>query len=491
MSELTSCNNATLKVYQPTTDNPWDAKKVQHLCRRLGFGATHSTIESALLQTPSDFVDALIDEAINMPETPAPVWGLYEDYSVFLEVYGNSTAVSQAVNPLRKELECAFCEDMRTNNLRDRLTLFWSNHFVTEFNTYNAPNYLFQQYQMWQTQAIGNFKDFVREVGLNKAMLFYLNGFENKASSPNENYARELYELFTMGVDNGYTQDDIVETARALTGYNQKVSHWGEIAFNPTHFDAGNKTIFGQTGNWDYDDVIDILFAQKETLIATYICKKFYAYFVSPELNMTIVDELAQTFISSDFEIAPVLRLLFKSEHFFDAYSIGTIVKSPMDLFISFQKELEMEYVDRNLNETTRTILYYLNVTLFIPPNVAGWSEDNSWLTSATLPERWLRMKHLLIYQNNENNNILKNFAINLFDVNEDADVIAKGVVDHFLSKPLVHDPEYDEAIAIFKSGVPENYFTDGTWSLNYSLVPTQVFNLLKHIIIIPEFQLK
>jgi hypothetical protein len=122
---------------------------------------------------------------------------------------------------------------------------------------------------------------------------------------------------------------------------------------------------------------------------------------------------------------------------------------------------------------------------------VAGWSEDNSWLTSATLPERWLRMKHLLIYQNNENNNILKNFATNLFDINEDADVIAKGIVDHFLLKPLVYDAEYDEAIAIFKSGAPDNYFTDGTWDLNYSLVPTQIFNLLKHIIKIPEFQLK
>lgn len=98
MSELTSCNNATLGVYQPTIDNPWDIKKVQHLYRRLGFGATHSMIDSALLQTPSDLVDALIDEAINKPETPAPVWGIYEDYSVFLGVYGTQTAVSQAVN---------------------------------------------------------------------------------------------------------------------------------------------------------------------------------------------------------------------------------------------------------------------------------------------------------------------------------------------------------------------------------------------------------
>ena len=122
---------------------------------------------------------------------------------------------------------------------------------------YNHPAYTFRYYNNLQKNALGNFKEFVRNIGLDDAMLMYLNGYENKNNAPNENYARELYELFTLGEGNGYTQDDITETARALTGYNSR-TNGGPISFNPNRFDDGEKTIFGKTGNWNYDDVIEI-----------------------------------------------------------------------------------------------------------------------------------------------------------------------------------------------------------------------------------------
>ena len=151
-------------------------------------------------------------------------------------------------------------------------------------------------------------------------MLMYLNGYENRNNAPNENYARELYELFTLGEGNGYTQDDITETARALTGYNNR-QDGGPIYFNPNRFDNGEKTIFGRKGNWNYDDVINILFEEKSDLISKFIVRKLYKHFVSPDVNEAIVDELALYFINNNFELEPLYRKLFKSEHFINSFS--------------------------------------------------------------------------------------------------------------------------------------------------------------------------
>ena len=215
--------------------------------------------------------------------------------------------------------------------MRDRLTLFWSNHFVTEYYMYNHPAYTFRYYNNLQSNVLGNFKNFVSVMGLDDAMLMYLNGYENRNNAPNENYARELYELFTLGEGNGYTQDDITETARALTGYNNR-QDGGPIYFNPNRFDNGEKTIFGRKGNWNYDDVINILFEEKSDLISKFIVRKLYKHFISPDVNEAIVDELALYFVNNNFELEPLYKKLFKSEHFFNSYSSNVLIKSPVDL---------------------------------------------------------------------------------------------------------------------------------------------------------------
>jgi len=246
-------------------------------------------------------------------------------------------------------LESLYYDLMREKNLNASLINFWSNHFVTESNSLGKIPQIFQQLLMRQKYCIGNFKEFVHAVGIDIMMLHYLNGFENKVGKPNENYARELYELFTLGVDNGYTQEDTVETARALTGYNVLDIAWGDITFDESTFDNGEKTIFGETGDWGYTHVIDILFEQRGELIANYICTKFYTYFVSADVNEEIVTELAQVFLDNDFDIAPVLSVLFKSKHFFDDKSFGTIIKSPKSqevlFYLKYLKHLMLEYI--------------------------------------------------------------------------------------------------------------------------------------------------
>jgi len=349
---------------------------------------------------------------------------------------------------------------------------------------------------MWQTYGLGNFKELVRAVGTDPAMLLYLNGFQNKAGEPNENYARELYELFTLGVDNGYTEEDIEQTAIALTGYNSYETTWGNILFDAKGtFDTSDKTIFGQTGNWGHDDVVDILFEQKGQLVAEFICRKFYTNFISPEVDETIVAGLAETFVDNDFEIAPVLRQLFKSEHFFNDDSIGCLIKSPMELIIQFQKELDIvsgNDESNSLNYRTWVIGYYLDMEIYEPPNVAGWKGDEFWMNSATIGARFQRMSHALVYRRDEGLDVYASFAKSLFtDVNTSAEDVVRGIVDFVLTSPLEFESEYDEAVSTFKSGVPARYFSDGTWNLNYEGLNVQVHNLMQYVLELPEYQLK
>ena len=487
ITTISNCNSATLDVYVPSPDNPWDTQKAKHLYRRLGFGATFKMIKEALSTTPSQLIDALIDEAIDKNVTSPPEWAYW--------VKENFDNTGKAPFEFRKEMKRQMVKDLFLDNLRGRLTLFWSNHFVTEGQVYASPAYMYEYYTLLQYHAIGNFKEFTRDIGLNPAMLMYLNGRQNTKNKPNENYARELYELFTLGVDNGYTQQDIVETARALTGWNTIKIPWGDITFEPKNFDNGNKTIFGQTGNWAYEDVISILFDERIKQIAAYICQKLYTYFVSPEVDQTIVNQMAQTFEDHNFEIAPVLKQLFKSEHFFNISSIGALIKSPCDLQISFFKELEFELpLAFEFPEKIRSACRDLGQTLLSPIDVAGWKGDTHWINSSTLIGRWNILNWYIWRSHTFKKEQFRDLAIRIMKDDPkttNVQLISRRIVDHFLSRPLSDPNEYEQALAIFKDEVPENYFENGIWSLQHSMVPWQVYQLLQHLIRIPEFQLK
>jgi len=485
MTTNTSCNVASLAVYSPTNSNPWNRQKVNHLYRRLGFGASPEMVNNALNQNPSTLIDDLIDEAVNANPTPAPVWGYWikDDFDATPE------------NPFeyRRDWKNQMVSDMFQNNLRDRLTLFWSNHFVTEDNVYNSPAYLFQYYNLLQFHSLGNFKTFVTDIGLSSAMLIYLNGFQNTKNRPNENYGRELYELFTLGVDNGYTQNDIVETARALTGWNKREQRWGPITFDTNKFDNQTKTIFDQEGNWEYSDVINILFEQRTTQIAQFICNKLYRYFISPIVNEDIVNQLSQTFLDNNFEIAPVLRQLFKSEHFFDEKSQGVLIKSPVDVQINFFKDLDFELpADFEFNNKLRGGCEELGQNLLRPVDVAGWQGDRDWIDSSTLTIRWDRINWYLWRAWRHNEEQFRTLAKGIVKGNSnDVELVSRSIVDNFLTKELTSSTEYSQALEIFKDQVPQNYFDDGIWDLDWPVVPTQVYKLLRFLITIPEFQLK
>ena len=315
MEYFINCNTSGLTAYAV----PLDKNKAEHLYRRLGFSASVDTINNAIGQSATALVDNLMAQAQNSAPIAPPVWANWNNSNY----PADDDARNALVNSQRQEFRLAYTNALLDNNLADRMSFFWSNHFVTEIDIYDCNAFLYGYINCLQRNALGNFKTFVSEIGLTDAMLYYLDGVYNNGNNPNENYARELYELFTLGEGNGYTEQDIIETAKALTGYVERGELGCEaVQFNPERFDAGSKTILGQTGNWNYDDVIDILFAQRPNEIAWFICKKLYEFFVHPDSQddagnaETIIQGMAATFIANNFEIAPVLSQLLKANTF-------------------------------------------------------------------------------------------------------------------------------------------------------------------------------
>ncbi len=481
-----SCNFSTLAPFSPTGPNPWSTSKIKHAYRRIAFGAPQSEVDDALALSPNAFINGLVDTAYNLPPTAAPFWANY--------AYSDFTDYETENQQYLEDWIYQTANDILTEKMRGRLTFFWMNHFVTELEVYFYAPYMYQYYNLMQVNCLGNFKTFVREAGLNNAMLIYLNGFENTNTEPNENYARELFELFTLGEGNGYTQDDITNAARALTGYNHWVDYGAPIYFDASTFDAGEKTIFGQTGNWGYDDLINILFSQRGNEIATFICTKLYKFFVSPTVDpfieQNIIQPLAQTLVNNNFEMVPMLKQLLKSEHFFDEEALGVVIRSPYDVIFNYINETSFFY-DNDLIEAIHYFCGLVGQELYDPPDVSGWQRDETWINSSTLTGRWQLIEFY-------NWNLFTNYELSLTDLakeltndSNDPVFITKTLIDHFMSKELFTATDYDIATDIFKWEVPQNYYDNGIWNLDWSSATYQVVLLLNHIARMPEFQLK
>lgn len=485
-----TCNNASLDVFVPSEENPWNIQKVNHLYRRVTFGATPEMLKNALEKTPAQVVAEIIDQAKNAIEIEPPEWvdWIYNDFGNA----GNDNIRHQWATIRFRE---GIVEEIFANEggLNDRLILFWSNHLVASNQGYLGPPYFYKYYNLLERKSIGNFKELVYDVGTLEAMLEYLNGFENVKGSPNENYARELLELFTLGRDNGYTQGDIEEIARALTGWNKIEDRFGPITFDPDQFDAESKTFLGRTGEWGYDDVIDILFEEREQEIAQYICGKLYTYFVSDIINEDIVNELANTFRSNNFEIAPVLEQLFKSQHFFDEAATGVLIKSPLDLEVGLQREMNLTYHwKHNTILRTRDSVDLQGQAFYNHGSVEGWPGGKEWINSSTLVLKWEQLTVLLEQAWLGDEEQFKVFLNGMLgSTSNDVEFVTQSILDFFFTNQSIDAITYQGALVAFKDNVPQNYFEDGSWNTQWSEVSKQMYMIMLYIIRIPEFQLK
>ncbi len=396
-------NSAMAKNSLPAYSGPWTRQKARHLISRTHLGSLKRDIDFALSDGNAATAAAnIVNDAVTDPNPEPPLW--YQN--------GSSSGIDEIYDMQRQWLDA-----MRTKGLIEKMTLFWHNHMPTSWTTnsaksnHSAAHLSYDYYSLLRTHALGNFKEMVYRIGKNASMHYYLDGYVNEKGAANENFARELLELFTMGQyapdsSLNYTENDIKEIARALTGW--VVSNNREVVFVGSRHDTGTKSFLGQTGSYGYDDVIDIVFNERQSEIAHYVCKKLYAFFVSAMPDETVVASLASTFTANNFDIAPVMLELLSSDHFYSDRFVGARIKSPLEYVVGFVREGEV-IPTTQLLDAIRDLLtpIQLGQELHNPPNVAGWPGMNppdssgipghhSWLTTTTLPDRWRVLNDLI-----------------------------------------------------------------------------------------------
>ncbi len=274
--------------------------------------------------------------------------------------------------------------------LREKMAFFWHGHFASR-----NINILYQQQLLTvlREHALGNFADLLRGVSKSGAMISFLNNQQNKKQHPNENFAREVMELFTLGRGN-YTENDVKEAARAFTGWSHRLD--GEFVFRQRDHDTGSKTVLGKTGNFDGDELLDILLEKRET--ARFIARKLYKFLV----NETLVPEeriiwLGDRFFDSGYKIMRLLEDIVRSDWFYAPENVGSKIKSPVELWVGIRRAIPLELADP---ESQLVLQKALGQILFYPPNVAGWPGGRNWIDSSSLMLR-LRIPQLL-YSNQD-----------------------------------------------------------------------------------------
>lgn len=262
--------------------------------------------------------------------------------------------------------------------LQEKMTLFWHGHFTSSFSKVKEPIMLLEQNELYRNFALGNFKDFVKAVARNPAMIDYLDGQANRKAKPNENFARELLELFTIGIGN-YTEQDVREAARAFTGWSFKDR---TFVFQANQHDDGNKTFMGKTGKFDGDDIIDIVLSKPET--ARNIVSKLWKFFVYDKPEPAVVERLSKVFLDSNYNLKETMKAIFLSPEFLSPKAYRSLVKSPVEYVIGMLKDINAS----NVEGTIARAAAGMGQVLFNPPTVKGWDGGLSWINSSYFFDR-------------------------------------------------------------------------------------------------------
>lgn len=407
-----------------TYSGPWTETEVIHMLRRLTFGVKQADVPIFAAMTMDSAIEALLT---TVPQTPPPPVNDYDSMTytdptgVFPgqpwvnAPYGDTMVDSYRERSLKKWWMGLMVNS--NNSIYEKMVYFWHNHFAIEFDVVGDARKSYNYYMLLRAHALGNFRTFVKEMTTDPAMLVYLNGYLNVNYAPDENYARELQELFTVSKDYlpHYTEDDVQQAARVLTGWRINESTLLSY-FDPTLHDTGNKQfsfyynnqvingLSGMAGASETNTLVDMMFAKFET--AKYICSKLYRYFVyyviDSQIETDVIIPLANILIQNNFEILPVLRALFKSEHFFDMLSQGCYIRTPLDFVVGTFRTFNVNIPNTltydqkySVYDSIRNYSSYMNVNIGQPPNVAGWPAfyqtpefHEIWINSTTLPRR-------------------------------------------------------------------------------------------------------
>lgn len=360
--------------WSPTEQQPWNLQTAAHLYRRATFGATLSELRAAAADTPA----AVIDRLLNAAEPEA-----FQQQSAAL-------AAAALASGSFRQLAAWWCHRMLHSPAacREKLTLFWHGHFATSAAKVTEPRLMLAQNELFRRLALGDFQQLVLEVSRDPAMLIYLDSATSRKAHPNENFARELMELFCLG-EGQYTEQDIRELARCFTGWEIKR---GRFRINRYQQDTGSKTILGLTGQFDGDAGVRIVLQQNSA--ADFLASRLIRFFVmdEPAASPALIAPLAATLRQHQLQLRPALQQLLSSNLFFSQLARGRRVRSPVELALGMLRSLEGSANLVALSEQLQT----LGQGLFYPPSVKGWDGGRTWINSSTLLGRANLVRQLL-----------------------------------------------------------------------------------------------
>ena len=366
----------------------WEGRHAAHLLRRAGFGGTPQEIAAAVRSNPHDVVESLVHFA---DTSNLPVPDAYDPTEALLGLAQLAPAdrmeTLKTVRTRSRDsiiaMQMWWLNRMLTTPapLQEKMTFFFHGHFTTAAIQKNVwPNYVYNQNQLYRQNALGNLRDLTLAVSKDPAMLIYLDNAGNNKTRPNENYARELMELFTLGHGN-YSEEDIRQSARAFTGWTVN-RRTGEFFDNPRIHDAGTKMFLGRSGNFDGADIVSIIYQQPAA--SKFWANTLLSYFVYNDPEPQLVDAFAAVIRKYDFNLAPAMSILLQSNIFFSPRAYRALVKSPVEFVVGAHKSFALPEIDKNAPRA----LNQMGQILFYPPNVAGWPGGTNWITSQMIIAR-------------------------------------------------------------------------------------------------------
>ena len=511
--------NPILSGLEPYTDT-WATREALHLLKRTGFGFKKTDVDTLTSLPFNNAIDLVLNVSNIAPNPPVNFYQNQEPDENNLPYgadwtndafndneIGNDTNYQRSVSLASWQLGLALNQDI---TIREKMTLFWYHLMPIDFdlvmqssNQYcntNSARVCYKYMKMLRENATGNYKSLVRNMATQPAMMYYLNNQSNKKGAPDENFAREIMELFTLGKDNAniYAQEDVIQAARVLTGWKVENlnTNLESTNFIPNRHDEGTKQfsaffngqIIPNSGANEIDVFINMIFSKSEN-VSKYICRRLYRFFVyydiDDNIETNVITPLAQHLVANNWDIKPVLEKLFKSKHFFDMANRGVYIKSPFDIILGTLRTFNINYnvSDANNHEAQYEILKLFNFTLFEMeqamgkiPSVAGWQAfyqkpnfHEYWINSNSIQRRYGLMQYLFYGFNKTDNGLTTRIEVDkIAFVNQFDDTICgnpNALIDECIKYLLPIDLGQDVKNEIKNQSLLRGQVSDGYWT--------------------------
>ncbi len=507
----------------------WTVNEVAHLLKRTMFGARKTDIDYFLSLSPGAAVDELLNN-VTTPSPPVRDYGLLEDEGVFYDDLGVAIGQTWVNDPntasypdVRGQINSRRVSSLKkwwsgliinqNRSIQEKMVLFWHHHFSIQESEVSNAQILYRHHNLLRTNALGNFKTLVREVTIDPAMLIHLNGYLNSRQAPDENYARELQELFAVGKgdDSLYTEDDVIAAARVLTGWRINDNPLGSYLDTGAH-DTGSKifsafynntTINGSTDpDMELDALIDMIFNTTEA--ARFICRKLYKWFVYYEIDdateTDVIIPMAQVLQSNNYDVRPALSILFKSEHFYDVLNQACYIKNPFDIIVGTLREFNVNfpaYTDYSTGYPLFNSIYQnaaeMQQELFQPPDVSGWPSYYQepmhyelWVNSNSLPKR-ADFTDALVNDAVIDVRAFAGYSSNPSDPNQLIDDVTALLLRYPLS---ANSKTYVKTHFLTNNTTDDTIWTNAWNSNNNTVINTSLREMFKFLMNLPEFHL-